>query len=213
MSTRIVIADDHQLVRAGIVALLSDIPDVEVVGEASDGVEALELVAECKPDMLVLDIAMPGMSGLDVLAKINETQPHVNVIILSMHDSAEHVLRALKLGAVGYLLKDALPGELAQAISAVNKGNTWLSSAISKTVISGYLGRSGHEASVPQLTIRQKQVLKMIVEGQSTKQISSTLDLSIKTIETYRAQIMDRLDIHDIPGLVRYAIREGIIPL
>lgn len=214
MGTRVVVADDHLLVRAGITTLLGDIHDVEVVGEASDGAEAVKRVAELNPDILFLDLTMPGMSGFEVLAHVNEAQPGVRIVILSMHDTPEHVLRALKLGASGYMLKDVFPDELAQAIRAVNKGDTWLSSAISKTVVAGYLGRSDNEGAVlPQLTTRQSQVLKMIAEGHSTKQISSDLNLSIKTIETYRAQIMDKLDIHDVAGLVRYAIRHGISPL
>jgi len=213
MVTRIVVADDHQLVRAGIAGLLADIPDVEVVGEACDGREAVRLATELRPDVLFLDLAMPGMSGLDALALINEAEPDVHVIILSMHDSEEHVLRALKLGAVGFMLKDAAPEELAQAIKAVGQGNNWLSSAVSKTVISNYLERSGSEEDQSLLTARQNQVLKMIAEGSSTKEVSFTLNLSVKTIETYRSQIMEKLDIHDLPGLVRYAIRQGIIEL
>lgn len=213
MVTRVVIADDHQLVRAGIAALLDDIPDVEVVGEAADGSEAVRLVEELLPSILFLDLAMPGMPGLEALALINESHPEVKVVILSMHDSEEHVLRALKLGATGFMLKDAAPEELAQAIKAINQGHTWLSSAVSKTVISSYVQRSGNEEGLNLLTARQNQVLKMIAEGRSTKDIGYELNLSVKTIETYRAQIMDKLDIRDIPGLVRYAIRNGIIPL
>jgi len=213
MSTRVVIADDHQLVRAGIASLLGDIPGVEVVGEASDGHEAVRLASELVPHILFLDIAMPGMNGLDALALINEAEPAVRVIILSMNDSEEHVLRALKLGAVGFMLKDAAPEELAQAIKAINAGHTWLSAAVSKTVIASYVERSGADEIQSLLTARQNQVLKMIAEGRSTKEISFALNLSVKTIETYRAQIMDKLDIHDLPGLVRYAIRQGIIPL
>jgi len=213
MITRVVIADDHHLVRAGIAALLSDLPDVEVVGEASDGYEAVTLVSELSPTILFLDLVMPGLSGLEALALINESQPQVRVVILSMHDSEEHVLRALKLGAVGFMLKDAAPEELTRAIKAVNQGDTWLSPAVSKTVISSYLERCGSDEIENLLTVRQKQVLKMIAEGHSTKEVSFTLNLSIKTIETYRSQIMDKLDIHDLPGLVRYAIRNGIIAL
>ncbi|WP_263769877.1 response regulator transcription factor [Propionivibrio soli] len=213
MVTRVVIADDHQLVRAGIAALLDDIPDVEVVGEAADGSEAVRLVEELLPSILFLDLAMPGMPGLEALALINESHPEVKVVILSMHDSEEHVLRALKLGATGFMLKDAAPEELAQAVKAINQGHTWLSSAVSKTVISSYVQRSGNEEGLNLLTARQNQVLKMIAEGRSTKDIGYELNLSVKTIETYRAQIMDKLDIRDIPGLVRYAIRNGIIPL
>jgi len=213
MITRIVIADDHHLVRAGIAALLEDIPDVEVVGEASDGYSAIKLVSELSPTILFLDLVMPGMSGLEVLALINESQPNVRVVVLSMHDSEEHVLRALKLGAVGFMLKDAAPEELAQAIKAVNQGDTWLSPSVSKTVISSYLERSGSDAGQDLLTVRQNQVLKLIAEGCSTKEVSFRLNLSIKTIETYRTQIMEKLEIHDLPGLVRYAIRNGIIAL
>ena len=213
MITRVLIADDHQLVRAGIAALLGDIPGVEVVGEASDGEQAVALASALRPDVLFLDVAMPGMSGLDALAVINEAQPAVRVVILSMHDSEEHVLRALKLGAVGFMLKDAAPEELAQAIKAVNEGNTWLSAAVSKTVIASYLERSGNDDGPGLLTARQNQVLKMIAEGRSTKDVGFLLNLSVKTIETYRSQIMDKLDIHDLPGLVRYAIRQGIIEL
>lgn len=213
MNTRVVIADDHQLVRAGIAALLADIPEVEVVGEASDGEQAVRLASELRPHVLFLDVAMPGMSGLDALALINDNEPEVRVVILSMHDSEEHVLRALKLGAAGFMLKDAAPEELAQAIRAVGLGHTWLSAAVSKTVIASYLERSGDGGGQALLTARQSQVLKLIAEGRSTKEVSFELKLSVKTIETYRAQIMDKLDIHDLPGLVRYAIRQGIILL
>ena len=213
MVTRIVVADDHRLVRAGIVALLEEVTGIEIVGEASDGAQALELIAGLDPDVLILDLAMPRMSGFDVLARMGECGGRVKVIVLSMHDGAEHVHRALKLGAAGYLLKDVLPDELVLAVDAVNKGDTWLSSAISKTVIDGYLGRSGNDGVASPLTERQGQVLKMIAEGHSTKQIGSNLNLSVKTVETYRSQIMEKLDIHDIAGLVRYAIRQGIVPL
>ncbi|GHU28825.1 DNA-binding response regulator [Betaproteobacteria bacterium] len=212
MVTRIVIVDDHRLIRAGIVSLLEGVSGVEVVGEASDGLSALKLISEVDPDIVLLDLTMPNMSGFDVLAQI-ENPGRVKTIILSMHDSAEHVHRALKLGAAGYLLKDVLPDELVLAIDAVNKGNTWLSSAISKTVVDGYLGRGGNDDPLSRLTERQNQVLKMIAEGRSTKQIGSQLNLSVKTVETYRAQIMEKLDIHDIAGLVHYAIRRGIVPL
>jgi DNA-binding NarL/FixJ family response regulator len=212
MMTRIVIVDDHRLVRAGIMSLLEGVSGVGVVGEASDGLSALKLISEVDPDIVLLDLTMPGMSGFDVLAQI-ENPGRVKTIVLSMHDGAEHVHRALKLGAAGYLLKDVLPDELVLAIDAVNKGGTWLSFAISKIVVDGYLGRSGNDDPLSRLTERQNQVLKMIAEGQSTKQIGSHLNLSVKTVETYRSQIMEKLDIHDIAGLVHYAIRRGIVPL
>ena len=213
MTTKIVIADDHLLVRAGIVALLNEIPGVVVIGEASNGEEVLELIDELLPDILFLDLAMPKMSGLDVLARINERCQKTKVIILSMQDSPEHVRRALQLGASGYLLKDALPVELRQAIKATEEGKRWLSSSISETVIDCYIGHPERQRPLRPLTERQTQVLKMIAEGLSTKQISHSLNLSVKTIETFRAQIMERLNINDIAGLVKYAIRNCIVSL
>ena len=146
MSMRVVIADDHCLVRAGISSLLADMPEIDIVGEASNGEEAVHEVGERRPDLLLLDVAMPGMSGLDALAVITARFPAVRVIILSMHDSEEHVLRALKLGAVGFMLKSSAPEELAQAIQVVREGGTWLSAAVSGTVIADYLARSGGAA-------------------------------------------------------------------
>jgi DNA-binding NarL/FixJ family response regulator len=143
MITRVIIADDHQLVRAGIASLLGDLARVEVVGEASDGREAVTLVAQWRPDIVFLDVDMPGMSGLEALARIGEAQPGVRVVMLSMHDSEELVLAALKLGAAGFMLKDAAPEELAQAIRSVGQGGIWLSAAVSKAVISSYLERCG----------------------------------------------------------------------
>jgi DNA-binding NarL/FixJ family response regulator len=213
MSIRIVIADDHQLLRAGIASLLRDIADVEVIGEAADGAQALRLAEELKPDILFLDLVMPRMSGLEALVTLNERMPEVRVIVLSMHASEEHVLRALRLGAAGYMLKDVAPEELGLAIRAVMAGENWLSAAVSKKVIAGYVARTNGEEALDLLTARQHQVLKLLAQGVSTKDIGTQLSLSIKTIETYRAQIMERLDIHDIPGLVRYAVRQGIVPL
>jgi DNA-binding NarL/FixJ family response regulator len=214
MSIRVLIADDHQLLRAGIVALLRDLPDVDVVGEAANGADTLRLVDDLNPDLLLLDVVMPGMSGIEVLEQLQQRSVVTpRVIMLTMHASEEHVLRALRLGASGYLLKDAAPDELGQALLAVARGENWLSSAVSKKVISGYVARAGGEETVDALTVRQHEVLKMMAQGMSTKEIGAALNLSVKTIETYRAQIMDRLDIHDLAGLVRYAIRNGIVPL
>lgn len=214
MSTRVLIADDHQLLRAGLVALLRELPDIDVVGEAGDGDEALRLADELRPDVLLLDLVMPGLSGIDVLERLQErAEASPRVIMLTMHSSEEHVLRALRLGASGYMLKDAAPDELWQAVSAVARGEHWLSAAVSRKVISGYVARSGGEETIDALTARQHEVLKMMAEGLSTKEIGAALNLSVKTIETYRAQIMERLDIHDLAGLVRYAIRNGIVPL
>jgi DNA-binding NarL/FixJ family response regulator len=211
--TRIVLVDDHHLVRAGIGALLRELPKVDVVGEGADGEAAIRLVRELVPDVLFLDLVMPGMSGLVALERIIGQQSDVKIIILSMHSSEEHVVRALQLGAAGYLLKDVAPEELQMALKAVMNGDTWLSSAISRTAIAEYVGRTAHESPLDTLTARQHQVLRLLAEGHSTKDIAVQLELSVKTIETFRAQIMDRLAIHDVAGLVRYAIRQGIVPL
>ncbi len=210
---RVVLVDDHQLVRAGIGALLRELPEVEVVGEGSDGEAAIRLVHELIPDVLFLDLVMPGMSGLVVLERISGQHSALKVIILSMHSSEEHVVRALQLGAAGYMLKDVAPEELPLALNAVMRGDTWLSSSISRTALAEYVDRTAHESPLDTLTARQLQVLKLIAEGHSTKDIGAQLDLSVKTIETFRAQIMERLDIHDVAGLVHYAIRQGIVPL
>jgi DNA-binding NarL/FixJ family response regulator len=215
MTIRVALVDDHKLVRAGIAGLLREIPDVEVVGEGSDGASAIRLADEhADLDVLFLDLAMPDMSGLDALERIKKGHPEQKVIVLSMYSNEEYVLRAMRLGAQGFILKDVDPDELSQALKAVVNGDTcWLSSAISKKVIDGYVGRTSSQASTELLSSRQLQVLKLIAEGASTKQISSQLELSVKTIETYRLHIMERLDIHDLAGLVRYAIREGIVAL
>jgi DNA-binding NarL/FixJ family response regulator len=156
---------------------------------------------------------MPGMSGLDALERIIKLYPEQKVIALSMHASEEYVLRALQLGAAGYMLKNVAPEELYQAIKTVINGDTWLSAAISKKVIAGYVGRTSNDTSLDSLTPRQLQVLKLTAEGLSNKEIGRQLDLSAKTIETYRLQLMERLDIHDLAGLIRYAIRYGLVPL
>jgi DNA-binding NarL/FixJ family response regulator len=213
MVIRVLIADDHQLVRAGIASLLEDIADVDVVGEASDGVQTLKLASELEPDILFLDLTMPGMSGFEALECINQSHGIIKVIVLSMHFSAEHIHRALTLGALGYIPKDALPEELELAINAVSQGNRWLSPAVSESLIDGYLGLDGNDNFLASLSERQHQVLKMIAEGLSTKEMSHTLNLSTKTIETYRVQIMNKLNINNLAGLVRYAIRQGVIPI
>ncbi|MBK1681204.1 response regulator [Rhodocyclus tenuis] len=213
MNIRAVLADDHQLVRAGVAALLRESGKVDVVGEAANAEEAISLVRELKPDLLLLDIAMPGMSGLEALALLNPEQPGLRVILLSMFASEEYVLRAFLQGAAGYLLKDSAPEELLLAVTAVMRGDIWLSAAISKLVVNGLLAPGGSLERNPALTSRQQQVLKLIASGKSTRAIGSELHLSVKTVETHRAQIMDKLDIHDLAGLVRYAIRQGMVPL
>jgi DNA-binding NarL/FixJ family response regulator len=210
---RILLADDHTLMRAGIRSLLEKIPGVEVVGEAADGREALGLVKTRLPNVVLMDIAMSGLNGLDATARVVKEFPQVRVIILSMHANEEYVLQTLRTGASGYLLKDAATAELELAIQAVVRGDTYLSPAISKRVIDDYLGRvNGEKTPLDQLTPRQREILQLIAEGKSTKEIAFLLNVSIKTIETHRLQLMDRLGIYDIAGLVRHAMRIGLVP-
>jgi DNA-binding NarL/FixJ family response regulator len=209
---RVVVAEDHALVRAGICSLLEKLPGVEVVGEASDGREALELLKTQSPNVALLDISMPGMNGLEAAARAAREFPATRVMVLSMHANEEYVHRALKAGVAGYLLKDSGTAELELAIRAVARGDTYLSPAISKQVISDYVRRTGAEtSSLEALTPRQREVLQMIAEGHTTKEIAKKLDLGVKTVETHRAALMMRLDIHDVAGLVRYAIRSGLV--
>jgi DNA-binding NarL/FixJ family response regulator len=210
--TRVLLADDHALVRAGIRALLEKIPSVEVVGEAGTGREALELVRSKLPNLVLMDIAMAELGGLEALPRITKDFPSVKVIILSAHASEEYVIRALRDGASGYMLKDSATSELELAINSVIQGKVYLSPSISRTVIDDYLQRVGGAVSpLEQLTSRQREILQSIAEGKNAKEIAADLDVSIKTVESHRLQLMDRLNIHDVPGLVRYAIRNGLV--
>lgn len=207
----VLIADDHTLVRAGIRSLLQSFGGVEVIAEAADGQEAISLLKSHQPDIVLMDIAMRGLNGLEATARITKAYPRIRVIMLSMHSNEEHVLQALRSGAAGYLLKDSATLELELALKAVMSGETYLSPPISKQVVESYMQRVGQEASAANiLTPRQREILQLIVEGFSTKEIAHRLHLSPKTVETHRTQLMERLDIHDIPGLVRYAIRVGL---
>jgi len=209
---RILLVDDHALVRAGMRSLLREIDGVEVVAEASDGAEALAAAERERPDVVLMDIAMKGMNGLEAAARLRERQPAAKVVILSMHTSEEYVLLALRAGAAAYLIKDSATSELELALKCVMRGETYLSPAISRQVVDGYVQRVGVGAGPDPLTPRQRDVLKRIAEGRSTKEIAFDLNLSVKTVETHRAQIMDRLGIRDVAGLVRYAMRTGLVP-
>ena len=209
---RVILADDHALVRAGMRSLLRDIEGVEVVGEAADGAQALALAERERPDVVLLDIAMKGMNGLEAAARFRELHPGIKVIILSMHASEEYVLQALRAGAAAYLIKDSATAELELALRSVMRGETYLSPAISRQVVEGYVQRVGAGTGEDPLTPRQREVLKRIAEGRSTKEIAFDLGLSVKTVETHRAQIMERLGIRDVAGLVRYAMRTGLVP-
>ncbi len=211
--TRVLLAEDHSLVRAGICALLKNIAWIVVVAEAENGAEALRLIQQHRPDIVLLDIAMPEMSGLEVCEQVGSTCSGVNIIILSMHNNEEYILRALQAGAAGYLLKDASPAELELAIQTVRNGGTYLSPAVSQQVISSYVRRVDVDVSEeePRLTPRQLDVLRLIAGGKTTKQIATALKISTKSVETHRTQLMNKLDIHNVAGLVRYAIRKGLV--
>ena len=209
---RIVLADDHALVRAGVRSLIASIPGAEVVAEAGDGHQVLALVDKWRPRLVLMDIAMPGLNGLEATARLTKSHPETSVIILSMHAAEEYALQALRAGAAGYLLKDADLSELEFAITAVARGQTYLSPAMSKHLVTDYRRRLAEQADpLDRLTPRHREVLQLIAEGQTTKDIATRLKLSVKTVETHRAQLMDRLDIHDVAGLVRFAIRVGLV--
>lgn len=209
---RIMLADDHALIRAGLRALLKSIEGVEVIAEASNGHETLEAVERRRPDVILMDIAMPGLNGLETAARILKRWPKVKIIMLSMHANDEYLRQALSAGAAGYLLKGADPAELELALKSVMRGETYLTPAVSKRLVQEFLQQDGEPVkSQSELTPRQREILQMIAEGHSTKEIAHRLELSVKTVETHRAAIMKRLDIHDVPGLVRYAIRAGLI--
>lgn len=211
---RVLLADDHQLFRAGIRALLQTLDDVEVVAEAADGHEALRLATEHRPDVVLMDIMMPSLNGFDAAARITRACPRVRVIILSMNADEDSVLKTLRAGAVGYLVKTADPAELGLAIRAAARGERFLSSAVSQHVVAACLGRIDKEAtSLERLTPRQREVLQLVAEGHTTKEIARKLDISVKTAEAYRGELMKVLDIHDVASLTRYAIRTGLVSI
>jgi len=211
---RLILADDHTLVRAGIRALLEKLPGVEVVGEAGDGREVLKLVKLHRPDVVLMDISMPGLNGLEAATRMAGEFPEVRVIILSMHDNEEYVWRALKAGAAGYLLKKAATTELATALQRVALGEFYLSQEISTRLPKNFAldGIANRKSPLEQLTGRQREILQLIAEGQNTKGIAELLKVSPKTVEYHRMKLMDGLNVHDVPGLVRFALRVGLLP-
>jgi len=208
---RVLLADDHALVRAGLRALLHSLGGIQVVAEAGSGDEAVEVTQRHQPDVILMDIAMPGLNGLDAAVRIRKQSPSVRLIILSMYTNEDYVRQALSVGASGYLQKGADPAELELAIKAVMRDETYLTPAVSKQLVQDYLHGGNKPIAVQELTPRQREVLQLIAEGHSTKDMAQRLSVSVKTIETHRMEIMNRLGIHDVAGLVRYAIRIGLI--
>jgi DNA-binding NarL/FixJ family response regulator len=211
---RVLLADDHTLFRAGIRALLQTLDHIEVVAEAGDGGEALRLIAAHHPDVILMDIMMPNLNGLDAAARIARAFPRTRVIMLSMNADEDSVLKTLRAGAVGYLVKTADPAELELAIRAAVRGEKFLSSEVSEHVVAACLKRLDKEqTSLERLTPRQREVLQLVAEGHTTKDIAKRLEISPKTAEAYRGELMKALDIHDIASLTRYAIRTGLVSL
>jgi two-component system response regulator NreC len=213
MTIRVLIADDHKIMLAGLRSLLEKQADLEVVGEAENGRKAVQMAQEKKPDVVVMDVSMPDLNGIEAATQIKESLPETRVIALSMHSDKRFVMGMLRAGAAGYLLKDCASQELANAIAQVAAGKKYLSPEITGVVIDDFLqgGSSEEGATVASaLSAREREVLQLIAEGWSTKQIASHLYVSIKTIETHRRQIMKKLDLHSIADLTKYAIREGL---
>lgn len=209
---RILIADDHALVRAGIRALLDRQSNMEVVAEANNGRDALRLVRQHQPDVALIDIAMPDLNGLEVVRQLARGLPQVRCLVLSMYRDEEHVWQALQAGAAGYLVKGGSLAELELAIKAVARGETYLSPGISGPIIKEYVSRASHEGDLAnELTPRQGEILQMIAEGKTTKQIALLLNISVKTVESHRSQLMKRVGVQDIASLVRHALRIGLV--
>ena len=208
---KILLADDHALFRAGLRALLSDIAEVQIVAEASDGEQAVRLAASTEPDLVFLDIAMPVLGGLAATEKIKAARPATRIIVLSMHLTEDYIRRALSAGADGYMVKDSAPSELGVAVQAVMAGGNYLSPAAASVLIKHALPGMKGADPLALLSPRQAEVLRMVAEGKSTKEIARLLDLSPKTVDIHRAQVMQRLDIHDVAGLTRFAVRVGLV--
>jgi len=212
---RVLIADDHNLVREGIRMILAPHADIEVVGEAADGREAIERTLTLAPDVLLLDIAMPGLGGLEAALEVRKQAPHVKVLVLTQYGDKEYVHRFLKIGAAGYVMKRAAGAELLSAIRAVYRGGSFLDPSIAPEVIEGYLRRSEAETgdAYDLLSDREKQVLKLIAEGRSNQEIADLLTLSVKTVMAHRASLMEKLDLHSRTDLVKFAISRRIVPM
>ena len=211
---RILLADDHRVLRAGLRLLLERHPGLQVVGEASNGREAVEAAAELNPDVVVMDVAMPVLNGIDAAAQIAARFPHIATIVLSMHSDEGYLLRALKAGARGYLLKDSAEAELVQAIRNVHEGKAFFSPALSRMLIDDYirqLQQRGGEDSYELLTPREREIFQLLAEGRSSKEAAQLLNLSPYTVETHRGNIMQKLNLHSLPELILYAVRKGII--
>jgi two-component system, NarL family, response regulator NreC len=211
---RVLLADDHQLMRSGVRLMLERENDLSVVGEASDGREAVALAGSLKPDVVVMDIGMPNLNGTEAAHQMIQERPELAVVMLSMHSDESYVLRALKAGARGYLLKDSAEADLIKAVHVVAGGKSFFSPAVSKVLLDDYvrkLKRSGTEDAYDLLTPREREVLQLIAEGKSNKDIANLLNLSVYTVESHRSNLMEKLNMRGLPELILYAVRRGII--
>ena len=208
MAIRIVMAEDHQIVRQGFKALLEK-DGFDVVGEAGDGHEAVHLIEKLRPDVAIVDIAMPLLNGIDVAREVPRVSPDTRTILLTMHSESSYVLEALRAGVTGYLVKTRAAEDLTKAIREVHGGAVYLSSGVAREAVDAYL--ANREIDENPLTARERQVLQLVAEGRSTKQVATVLGISVKTAESHRCRIMKKLDIHETAGLVRFAIRQGMI--
>jgi DNA-binding NarL/FixJ family response regulator len=211
---RIFLAEDHALVRAGLKALIGSFGGMEVVGEAGDGRATLQAVASTSPDVVLMDISMPGLNGFETLRYLLGEHPGIRVLVVSMHHGTEYVSMALRTGASGYVLKDASPEELEFAIHAVARGGSYMSPSISLQVVEEFVRHGdGDRTASDRLTPRQREIAQLIAEGQTNQEIADVLAVSIKTVQTHRAALMERLGVHDVAGVVRYAIKSGLTSL
>jgi DNA-binding NarL/FixJ family response regulator len=211
---RVLLADDHTLMRRGLRLIVEQQPDLVVAGEAEDGRQAVALSASLKPDVAVLDIGMPNLNGIEAAKQITDGESGAAVVILSMHADETYILRALKAGARGYLLKDSAEADLVRAIQSVAEGKSFFSPVVSKVLLEDYvkkLQRTGSEDSYDLLTPREREVLQLVAEGKSNKEVANLLHLSVYTVETHRANIMEKLNLKSVPELILYAVRKGII--
>lgn len=209
---RILICDDHTLFVEGIKALLRNEASLEIVGEARDGRQAVELVKQLKPDLLLMDISMPDMTGFDATQRVHESSPSVKVLILTMHDDEELVARCLEAGAAGYIMKDAPASQLLYAIEVVQKGDTYLSPVVLKTVVGGYVKNSNRpQTSYDRLSVREREILKLLAEGLSVKEIAVRLNVSVKTVDVHKYNLMKKIGVHDRAELIKYAIQKKLI--
>jgi DNA-binding NarL/FixJ family response regulator len=211
--TKVLIADDHAIVREGLSRILDDEEDIEVVGEAENGRDAVSLAAAREPDVVIMDIAMPELNGAEATRQILAADPDVVIVILSMHATSEYVYRALEAGAKAFVVKEAAGAEVVDAVRAVRVGRRYFSQKVQDLMVQGYIDRrlaEGDEGPLGRLSPRERQVLQLVVEGKSSKEIASTIHLSPKTVETYRSRLMEKLGIHDVPSLVKFAIEHGL---